>query len=64
MASLTKKRNKLMQSHGFELHRETGKHLVWRDTSGHQLSTSKTPSDRHSFNQIERDIRRLLNHTY
>jgi len=50
---------KLMKSHGFELHRSK-RHLVWRHHTGKKISTSATPSCRHSLNQIERDIRRLL----
>jgi len=49
----------LMESHGFELHRQS-KHLVWKHVSGVKIITSSTPSCRHAFNQIEREIRRKM----
>jgi hypothetical protein len=49
----------MMNSHGFELHRSST-HLVWKHTSGLKITTSATPSCRHAFNQIEREIRRKM----
>jgi len=50
----------LMTSHGFELHRKNGKHLVWVNSRGQKLSTSSTPSCPHAINNVKRDLRKYV----
>lgn len=47
-------------SHGFALHRSSGKHLIWRHATGAQVVSAKTPSDRRSLKNFERDCRRAF----
>jgi len=54
-----KELHKRLKELGFELHRETGKHRIYKhSTTGKMLPTSKTPSDCYAWKQVFRDIRR------
>jgi len=49
-----------MREQQFTLHRSTGKHRIWKHSSGALVTTPKTPSDHRCLLNVRQTVRRAL----